>query len=305
MPLTIIENFRAVFYTPFYAAFALEAYAAEGLEVQRVTSDHPSETLQALRSGRGQVAWGGPIRLLAANNQESDCDLVVFCEAVGRDPFFLVGREPREAFRFADLLNMRVATVSEVPTPWLCLQHDLRLAGVDPDRLNRITDRTMPENLEALRAGQVDVIQAFQPYVEQALEDGAGHVWYAAADRGLTAYTSFYTTRDVMQRDPDSLLRVTRAMYRTQRWMATHEAAELATCVADFFPDLSRQTLTSALERYQRLGLWNRTPRLEPEGLARLAASCLSGGFIQQDVPYERCVDMRFADQAVREAPPE
>jgi len=33
MALTLIENFRAVFYTPFYAAFALKAYEAEGLEV--------------------------------------------------------------------------------------------------------------------------------------------------------------------------------------------------------------------------------------------------------------------------------
>lgn len=304
MPLTIIENFRAVFYTPFYAAFALEAYAAEGLEVQRVMSARPTETLHALRSGQGQVAWGGPIRLLAANNQEPDCDLVIFCEAVGRDPFFLVGREPREAFRFEDLLDKRVATVSEVPTPWLCLQHDLRLAGVDPARLHRITERSMPENVEALRAGEVDVIQVFQPYVEQALDGGAGHIWYAAADRGLTAYTSLYTTREVMRRDPDSLLRMTRAMYRTQRWMATHDAAELAACVAEYFPDLSSHTLANALRRYQTLGLWNRTPMLEPEGLARLAAACLSGGFIRQDVPYERCVDMRFAEQVIQETPP-
>jgi hypothetical protein len=28
MALTLIENFRAVFYTPFYAAFALNAYEA-------------------------------------------------------------------------------------------------------------------------------------------------------------------------------------------------------------------------------------------------------------------------------------
>ena len=49
--LTLIENFRAVFYTPFYAAFALKAYEAEGLEVQRVMSTTPAETVQTLRSG--------------------------------------------------------------------------------------------------------------------------------------------------------------------------------------------------------------------------------------------------------------
>ena len=35
MAITLIENFRAVFYTPFYAAFALRAYEAEGIEVQK------------------------------------------------------------------------------------------------------------------------------------------------------------------------------------------------------------------------------------------------------------------------------
>ena len=86
MALTLIENFRAVFYTPFYAAFALKAYEAEDLEVQRVMSTNPAETAQALRNGRADVAWGGPIRLLLANNQQPDSDLVIFCEVVRRDP---------------------------------------------------------------------------------------------------------------------------------------------------------------------------------------------------------------------------
>jgi len=51
MALTLIENFRAVFYTSFYAAFALKAYEAEGVEVQRVMSTTPAETVQAPRRG--------------------------------------------------------------------------------------------------------------------------------------------------------------------------------------------------------------------------------------------------------------
>lgn len=303
MAITLIENFRAVFYAPFYAAFALGAYDAEGLEVRRVMSTQPTETPQALLCGKGDVAWGGPIRLLMAHNDDPDCGLVIFCEAVGRDPFFLVGREPRETFRLNDLLEQRLATVSEVPTPWLCLQHDLRLAGLDPTHVNRLTDQTMSENVKALHAGEVDVIQVFQPYVEHILESSAGHVWYAAADRGLAAYTSLYTTRECMERDPEELLRMTRAMYRTLHWIANHEADELAARVANYFPDLASPTLTNALRRYKSLGLWNRTPILAQEGFEWLTAACLSGGFIRQRVPYERCVDMRFAVQVMREAP--
>jgi NitT/TauT family transport system substrate-binding protein len=302
MALTLLENFRAVFYTPFYATFALNAFEAEGVEVKRLMGTTPAETAQALLKGQADVAWGGPIRLLLANNQQPDNDLVIICEVIRRDPFFLVGREPKPDWQLRDLLQVRLGSVSEVPTPWLCLQHDLRLAGFDPTQVERIPDRSMPDNLAALSAGDIDVMQAFEPFVEQAVEAG-GHIWYAAASRGLTAYTSLYTTRQCLARDPESLLRLTRAIYRTQQWIATHSAAELATCVAAFFPDLSRPTLTAALQRYMTLRLWNRTPMLRPEGLAWLDAACRSGGYIQHSVPYDRCVDMRFAAQVIEETP--
>jgi NitT/TauT family transport system substrate-binding protein len=303
MALTLVENFRAVFYAPFYAAFALNAYEAEGVEVKRVMGTTAGETAQALRSGRADVAWGGPIRLLLDNDQQPRGDLVIFCEVVRRDPFFLIGRAPKPDWQLSDLLQVELATVSEVPTPWLCLQHDLRLAGLDPAQVRRLPGRTMPENLAALRAGDIEVMQAFQPFVEQAVEAGC-HIWYAAANRGLTAYTSLYTTRQCLARDPDGLLRMTRAMYRTQQWIAAHSAAELAACVASFFPGLPRPTLTAALERYKTLRVWNRTPMLQPQGLTWLEAACRSGGYIQHSVPYDQCVDMRFAAQVIAETPP-
>jgi NitT/TauT family transport system substrate-binding protein len=302
MRITLIENFRAVFYTPFYASFALNAYEAEGLDVQRVMSTQPAQTLQLLRSGQGDIAWGGPIRLMAANNEGSDFGLVIFCDVIKRDPFFLVGREPNDDFQLPDLMDQRLATVSEVPTPWLCLQHDLRLAGLDPIAIDRVVEATMPENVAALAAGEVDVIQVFQPYVEQALA-AAGHIWYAAAERGDTAYTALYTTHDFRARHPEHLSHMTRAMYRTQYWMATHETAELAALVADFFPAVSRQHLTRALARYRALELWNPTTVMPQAGFDWLCDACLSSGFIERRAAYDHCVDMQFARQVAQEPP--
>src|SRR5438128_803391 len=136
------------------------------------------------------------------------------------------------------------------------------MSGLDAAQVRRSPDRSMPENLAVLGARDVEVMQAFQPFVELAVEDGVGHIWYAAASRGLTAYTSLYTTRQCMARDPESLLRMTRAMYRTQQWIATHSTAELAACVAAFFPDLPSPTLTAALERYKTLHVWKGTVAL-------------------------------------------
>jgi NitT/TauT family transport system substrate-binding protein len=109
-----------------------------------------------------------------ACRQDEDPRSPLVCEVVARDPFFLIGRADRPTWTLADVPRLRLATVSEVPTPWLCLQHDLRRNGIDPERLERVTTRTMSANLEAVRNGGVDVAQMFEPYVSMAVQQGIG-----------------------------------------------------------------------------------------------------------------------------------
>ncbi|OGA39619.1 MAG: hypothetical protein A3G24_25365 [Betaproteobacteria bacterium RIFCSPLOWO2_12_FULL_62_13] len=304
MAITLIENFRAAFYAPFYASCALGAYAEEGLEVNVKTSLGAAQTIQSLLSGQGEVSWGGPMRLMGALESDPARAPVVFCEVVGRDPFFLLGREPSAEFQFRNLLGKKVATVSEVPTPWMCLQYDLHLAGVDPSKISRIPARSMLENVSALLSGEVDVIQVFHPFARQLVEQGSAHIWYSAADRGPTSYTTLNTTRDFIERNPEVLLRISRAMYRTQKWIEAHGGRDLAEAVAAFFPEIPIPTLTACYNDYKALGIWNRTPILSREGFERLRNAGLSTGRLRRNFCYEECVDLRFAGQVVREDPP-
>ena len=298
MSITLLENFRAVFYTPFYAAFSLGAYEEAGVDVRIETSPDPARNAELLMSGEAQVSWGGPMRVLVAYDKNPACDLKVFCEVVCRDPFFLIGREPNPAFRMSDLAGPGIATVSEVPTPWMCLQHDLRLAGLDPDALNRIPNQTMGENADALRAGAVDVIQVFQPFAEELIREGAGHIWYQAAERGLTTYTAFYAPGSFLRENPESALGMTRAMEKAERWLAENDAEAVAGLVKPWFEEMDPALLTQAIARYKSIGLWNRNPRLAQASFEWLRAACLSGGLITTGVSYEQAVDMRFVEQA-------
>ena len=304
MRVVLIENFRAVFYAPFYAACALGAYDAERLEVELKPAAELGKALQAVSAGAGQVSWGGPLRILAALDQDPKCGYAAFCEVVGRDPFFLVGRTPNPGFAPAQLPQWTLAAVTEVPTPWICLQHDLRRAGIAPSAVKLARGRTMAENAAALRAGEVDVIQAFQPYAQALVDEGAGHVWYAAASRGPTAYTSFNTTRGFIERDPETVLRLTRAMYRTLKWIAARDGRALAEAIAGYFPDVPVARLAACCDTYRSLGLWNRTPVLQREGLEWLRDAMLGAGAIRTRFAYEDCVDTRFAEQVLREDPP-
>ena len=143
------------------------------------------------------------MRGLRAHDQDKGCGLVCFNEVVGRDPFFIVGRGFGEGFSLPDLAGKRIGVVSEVPTPWLCLRQDLRDLKVDTNTIHVVTGKSMAENRADLAAGTIDAFQTFQPFAEWAINDG-GKLLYAAANRGPTAYTSFYTTATLIDRNRDS-----------------------------------------------------------------------------------------------------
>jgi NitT/TauT family transport system substrate-binding protein len=303
MTIILQESLRGLFYAPYYAALALGAYDREGVEVRFVSAPSPGQAPDALFNGTVDVAWGGPMRVNQIHDERADCDLVCFAEAVTRDPFLLVGRTPRPGFTMADLIAVRIATVSEVPTPWLCLQEDLRRAGFDPDRLDRVADRSMADNMAALRRGEVDVVQLFQPLAEALIASDDGHLWYAAADRGPCSYTSFYTRRSILDAKRDELLKLVRGLYRTQKWLHRAMPDAIADVVEPYFPAVPLPLLRAAVARYCALGIWGRDPILPRAGYERLKAGLVSGGFAT-GTPFETAVDNSLAEQAVREDPP-
>jgi NitT/TauT family transport system substrate-binding protein len=292
MRIKLAENFRAVFYAPFYATQALGYYDREGIDIELVNSSVPGDGVAGLLDGTVDITWGGPMRVMKAGDQQSNSPLACFGEVVARDPFYLVGRAHRAPFQLADLPALRFAAVSEVPTPWMCLQHDLREHGIDPAKLDRAAGRPMADNIEALRNRQLDVVQMFEPYVTIALRDGAGDVLYAASTRGPTVYTTFIATHAGIERHRTAFAGMIRATQHMQGWLAEHSADELAEVAAPFFPDVARDLLVSSLRRYRDAGIWARTPDVSRPGFARLAESLLSGGYISRMPRYEDCVDL-------------
>ena len=95
MHVKLSENFRAVFYAPFYATHALGFYTSEGVEVELLNSPAPAAAAAGLLDGSIDISWGGPMRVMKARDDDPHSPLVCFCEVAARDPFFLVGKGDR------------------------------------------------------------------------------------------------------------------------------------------------------------------------------------------------------------------
>ena len=292
MQVRLAENFRALFYAPFYATQALGFYRQEGVELLFSASAAPGDAIAALVRGELDLTWAGPMRVIRdrAEHPLSGASLVCFCEVVRRDPFYLVGRAGPGDFRLVDLRTLRLGSVSEVVTPWLCLQQDLRDAGVDPYQVARVTDQPMAGNLAALRSGELEVAQLFEPYVSEALAGGGMRILHAASERGPTAYTSLIATRDGVARKPQAMRAMVRATACMQAWMAVHTAGELAEVAAPYFPQVERRLFDTSIRRYAAAGIWASDPVISRQGFARLAQSVQSGGLVRTSATYDECV---------------
>lgn len=292
MNIVLAENFRAVFYAPFYAALVLGEFRKRGVEVSLVESASPGSAIESMYAGQVDLVWGGPLRAIKLQDDgaSSDKALISFCEVVGKDPFFLVSQAPASPFTLHSLLHGRLGVVSEVPTPWLCLQEDLRDAGLDPNAVPIVADRTMAQNLDALAAGQLTVAQFFEPYVSLAELQGTGHPVYASASRGMTAYTTFLSTAASINKNKLAFEQMAQAIVSIRDWVNTESPAAIAKVIEPFYPHVPGEALRMSMARYQQLGLWTCQPTVSRKGFERLRQSMRHGGFIRSEPSYESCV---------------
>ena len=123
------------------------------------------------------------------------------------------------------------------------------------------------------------------------MRSGAGHIWYAAANRGLTAYTTLVTKRDILKSHHDDLLKMTRAVHKTLGWFGKTKAAEIARLLHPYFPDVPEELFAQCIERYRGLKLWNTTPVIQREGYDRLHAAMRAFGTLSHDIAFEATVD--------------
>lgn len=297
LPFRLVENLRTPGYLPFYLCLHGGFWAREGLDVQVITAPATAETPRLLLAGQADAAWGGPMRVMMHHDADPLCPLVCFAQAVARDPFMLVGRTPRPGFRFADLRGLRVGVATDVPTPWMTFQDDLRRAAFDPARLLRAPDRPMAENAAAFEAGAMDVVQLFEPYADRLVQSGAGHVWHRFSERGDIGYTTLVATRAALAENRAGMVRLVRGLAAAQEALATASGAELAEALAGFFPALPREQLERVALAYRAAGLWAATPELPPSAFVRLKAALLSGGLIARDIPYDAAVDAALSSR--------
>jgi NitT/TauT family transport system substrate-binding protein len=301
-PLTVLMPFDTPFYAPPAVGVALGHFAAEGLEVTvQPAARFGKSAVQALGDGSIDITLSGIMRSLVLAD-EGGPRLVHFAEVCSRNGFFLLGRRPMPDFRWTDLVGKTVIGFAEAPTPWQCLLTVLRRNGVDPASVRIDRTRPAPEAIGAFRAGHGDFLEQTQPVVEELLDAGVAHLAASMGEAGgPVPFTSYMTTPAFLERSHDLVRRFTRAVLRTQRWMSTHGADEIADAIAPTFPAIDRAARARMIARYLRQDTWAHDPVIRRASYDILHEILLTGGLIKRRHRYEDLIDTECAEAVLRD----
>jgi NitT/TauT family transport system substrate-binding protein len=296
-----MEPFHSVFYAPQFVALHRGFFAEEGLDVTVETSPGSARTtVTALLDGSIDISMGGIMRSLDLADRDGRL-LPHFAEVNSRNGFFLLAREPRQRFAWSDLEGKEVISFAEAPTPWQCMLTVLRGNGVDPGRVRITRDLPTAQAVAAFRAGRGDFLEQGQPVTEQLLAEGAAVLIASMGEAtGPVPFSSYMTTPAFLARERPVLERFTRALYRTQRWMAAATARDIASVIAPAFGDIDPVIRERAIDRYLRQGTWARDPLVRRPGYEYLQRILLDGGFIQRPHGYEDLIDTTIAEAAMK-----
>ena len=298
-PVALNEVTHSVFYAPLYAAMELGYFAEEGLRVELTNGGGADKVMTAILAGQSDIGLAGPEASIYVLLEGRADHPVIFAQLTKRDGSFLVGREGR-AFDWEDLRETVILGGRKGGVPEMTLEYVLRQHGLVPGK-DVTVDTSVQFNMMAgaFTGGNGDYVALFEPTATEVESAGKGHILLSVGqESGEIPYTAFFAAKSYLDAHPDVVQSFTDAVARGLRYVAEHEAAEIAAVIAPQFPDTDQEILTRVCQRHKDIDAWCAVPVMERQALERLEEVMETAGELRERVDFDALVDNRFAEKA-------
>jgi NitT/TauT family transport system substrate-binding protein len=291
------EVVRSILYAPAYVAITKGFFEEAGFDVAMVTANGGDKSMAALISGAADIALIGPESAIYVLTSDSLVKARIFCGLTATDGFMLVGRNKVDKFEWNMLKGKDILGFRPGSTPLLFFEAAMRQNGIDPNKDVKLANSVgIPARVGSWLAGQNQYAIFIEPDASQLELDGKAFFLASIGETvGFADYTSFMATDKYIRDNPDIVQGWTNAIYKAQQWTAAAPAADMAKVLEPYFPGITTQAMTTAVERYRRLKIWKTTPVVEPPAIEKFQDILVQGNVLE---PAKR---VKFADLVVTE----
>ncbi|WHY76540.1 ABC transporter substrate-binding protein [Neobacillus sp. WH10] len=297
----IAEVTRSIFYAPQYVALAKGFFKAEGLDITLTTTPGGDKTMTALISGGADVALVGSETSIYVYAQGANDPVINFAQLTQTDGTFLVARDKIDNFTWGLLKGKTFLGQRKGGMPQMVGEFVLKKHGIDPHQdLNLIQNIDFANIANAFASGTGEFVQLFEPTASIFEKEGKGHIVASfGKESGHVPYTTFMAKESYMKKNKETIEKFTRAVYKAQKWVASHSAKEIAKAVESYFPDTDPEIMTTVVERYKSQGSYAEDPILDTIEWANLQNIMEKAGELPKKVDHKTLVNTEIAKKVI------
>lgn len=288
-PKSFIENAQVV-------ADQQGFFEKNGLKVELVELRGDVIILRALLSGDIQIATIGSFAII--NAVEKGADIRAFLSTVPEQPHLLIAR--KEVKDWKDLPGKNFAISEPGAISQTFPRVIMTRLGVDPDKVNYLAIGGNPAREKALLTGTVD---ATLLHKERALHvartNDKFHVVGSTADHLPGVPLVMHAARkDWIAANEDVVHRYTKAIIQAVRFSVENKPAMLK--LGTELMGLDAASMEQAYEEYRKSKVWGVNGGLDKKGFDFTVKLGIETGELKTPVTYEKAVDPRFVEAAVK-----
>ena len=297
------EVVRSVFYAPMYVAISEGFFEEEGLEIDLSTGQGADKVMQNVLSNNADIGFCGPEQVIYIYNQGREDYPVLFAQLTQKDGSFLVGRNDESNFTWEQIKGKKLIGGRPGGVPEMALEYVMRNHGIIPEKdVEMVTNIDFTATAGAFKAGSGEYVALFEPTASMLEKEGSGKIVASIGkDSGKLAYTCFFSTKSYMDKNPETIEKFTRAIYKGQQWFQSHSTEEIADSIISFFPGTDKDIIVSVVKNYKEINAIATKPSIEEEDLTRLmdVIESYDSSLLTDRPSFEKIVSNSFSEEAM------
>lgn len=296
------EVVHSIFYAPQYVAMEKGFFEEEGLSITLDVGQGADKSMTALLSDSADIALLGTEAGIYVYNEGKEGYPKAFAQLTQRAGNFLVSRTDEPDFEWSDLKGKSVIGGRLGGMPELVLEYIIKenglVIGEDVEVINNIS---FTSTSGAFVADVGDYTVEFEPVATTLEEQGNGYIVASLGEAsGYVPYTVYMATQEYMEENSETVQKFTNAIYKGQKWVNEHTAAEIAEVCLPYFEDSNIDSLTKIIERYKSQDTWTADPVFSRDGFELIQDIMEEGGELSGRVDFDKFINTEFAEEAVK-----
>ena len=287
--IKLAEVTHSAFYAPLYVAIENGYFEDEGIDLEVILTPGADKVASSVLSNDVNIGFAGPESAIYVYTGGEKDYLKTFAGLTKRDGQFVISR--KKDFKLEDLYGKEILVGRYAGMPSLNFINALKNNNIDINKIKINYSVEFAALSGSFISGVGDYVNLFEPNATALEKEGYGYVVESIGKlSGEVPYTAFYCRNSYLNNNKDLLIKFTNAINKGLKYVKDNSAEKVAEVILPQFPEISKNSLTSIIDRYKKYDSWLENPFITKESFENLENIMIDANLLDNYVEYDKLI---------------